>query len=213
VDLGAACHDVAVAGADETVGRVASADDVPAVAACMASAFFADPLWGVWTFPDEGARRRGLLPFMALMAEMGQAGGVATSVADGAGAITVWTPPGAQYGSSGFEAQTERLLAELFGPRADDLNALFDQFDEHLPAGDFWHLEWWATHRDRAGEGLGTRLLREDLAGVDERHQPAYLESTNPVNIPRYEALGFRPVGGFAPPGGPTITTMWREAR
>jgi hypothetical protein len=48
---------------------------------------------------------------------------------------------------------------------------------------------------------------------VDAEHMPSYLESTNPVNLPRYEALGFRAIGEFAPPGGPTITTMWREAR
>ena len=42
---------------------------------------------------------------------------------------------------------------------------------------------------------------------------PAYLESTNPVNLPRYEALGFAPTGEFGPAGGPVITTMWREPR
>src|SRR6476646_8194479 len=111
-------------------GRVAGAADLFAVAVCLASAFFNDPLWGIWTFPDEDARRRDLLPFMTLMAEMGQAGGVSTNLIDGAGAITVWTPPGSVYGTPGFEERTAAVLGELFGPRAAELESLFEQFDE-----------------------------------------------------------------------------------
>ena len=82
-----------------------------------------------------------------------------------------------------------------------------------VPAGDSYHLEWWATHANRAGRGFGGALIRENLARVDAEHVPSYLESTNPVNLPRYEALGFRRIGEFAPPDGPTVTTMWRDAR
>jgi RimJ/RimL family protein N-acetyltransferase len=49
---------------------------------------------------------------------------------------------------------------------------------------------------------------------VDARHFPAYLESSNPRNLARYERLGFRPIGEFTLVGnGPTVTTMWRVAR
>src|SRR5947199_85301 len=99
------------------------------------------------------------------------------------------------------------------GRRASEIHALWERFAENEPDGRYYHLEWWATRRDRRGEGLGTRLLREDLERVDADRLPAYLESTNPANIPRYEALGFRAMGEFAAPAGPTITTMWREAR
>jgi hypothetical protein len=51
------------------------------------------------------------------------------------------------------------------------------------------------------------------LERVDGERLPSYLESTNPINLPRYEALGFRRIGEFAPPGGPSVTRMWREAR
>jgi ribosomal protein S18 acetylase RimI-like enzyme len=69
------------------------------------------------------------------------------------------------------------------------------------------------THRDHAGARLGTRLLEDSLARIDVERMPAYLESTNPANLRRYEALGFMPAGEFGPTGGPVITTMWREAR
>ena len=194
------------------VGRAATPDDVPAVAACLASAFHDDPLWGHWTFPDERTRARDLATFMVLMAELGL-GGMWTDMTAGAEAITVWTPPGAGDATAGQEPRMATVFADLFGSRAAQIHALFEQFQEHVPEGRYYHLEWWATHRDHAGRGLGTALLRENLARVDAEHLPTYLESTNPANLARYEALGFRRVGGFAPPGGPTVTTMWRDAR
>jgi GNAT superfamily N-acetyltransferase len=196
----------------QRVGRAATTEDVPAVAACLATAFFDDPLWGHWTFPDERTRARDLVPFMGVMAEMGL-GEVWTDMTGAAESVTVWTPPGATYGTPEQEPLMAAVLADLFGSRAAELHALFEQFDENLPDGSYYHLEWWATHRDYAGRGLGSALLRENLERVDAEHLPAYLESTNPANLPRYESLGFRRAGEFAPPGGPTITTMWREAR
>jgi GNAT superfamily N-acetyltransferase len=202
-----------MAGGPETVGRRAGAEDIAPVAACLASAFYDDPLWGHWTFPDEDVRARDLLPLMTLMAELGLGGAEQTYMTDGAGAITVWTPPGAHYGEPGFDERIAQVLHDLFGDRAAALETLWERFAEHEPEGDYWHLEWWATRRDRRGEGLGTRLLHEDLARLDEAHLPGYLESSNPANDARYEALGFRPVGALEAPDGPTITTMWREAR
>jgi hypothetical protein len=43
---------------------------------------------------------------------------------------------------------------------------------------------------------------------------PAYLESSNPANDPRYERRGFRRVGEFNRPDEElTVATMWRDAR
>jgi hypothetical protein len=43
---------------------------------------------------------------------------------------------------------------------------------------------------------------------------PAYLESSNPANDHRYEAVGFVPVATFQAPGdGPSVTGMWRVRR
>lgn len=196
----------------DAVGRAATADDVPLVAACLASAFHEDPLWGHWTFPDERTRARNLVPFMALMARLGPEE-MWVDMTPAGEAVTIWTPPGATYGLPEQEPLIDQVLDELFGARAAAMHELFDLFDANLPEGRYFHLEWWATHRDHAGRGLGAALLRENLARVDAQHLPAYLESTNPANLPRYEALGFRRVGQFAPPGGPTVATMWREAR
>jgi hypothetical protein len=196
----------------QVAGRAAAAEDLPIVAACLASAFYEDPLWGHWTFPDETRRRQDLLLFMTLQVQLGAAQGWTAMTASGE-SVAIWTPPGASYGSPDQEPLISEVLGRLFGARAPKLHELFKQFEEHIPAGRFYHLEWWATHRRHAGRGVGGALIRENLARVDAEHMPSYLESTNPVNLPRYEALGFRRIEEFAPPNGPTVTTMWREGR
>jgi hypothetical protein len=56
-------------------------------------------------------------------------------------------------------------------------------------------------------------LLAACLERIDAEHAPAYLESTNPANNPRYMRHGFEPFSEVVLPNGHVITTMWREAR
>jgi hypothetical protein len=66
------------------------------------------------------------------------------------------------------------------------------------------------------GQGLDSlwHLLADNLAEIDSEAMPAYLESSNPENDPRYERLGFVRVGEFERPDGRlTCSTMWREPR
>jgi ribosomal protein S18 acetylase RimI-like enzyme len=75
-----------------------------------------------------------------------------------------------------------------------------------------WYLGYLGTRRDRQGQGLGTQMLREILAGLDTDGVPAYLESSNERNLPLYERNGFRVVGELQALGhGPAIWRMWRE--
>jgi predicted N-acetyltransferase YhbS len=57
-------------------------------------------------------------------------------------------------------------------------------------------------------------LLRDNLARIDALGMPAFLESTDPGNNPRYERLGFTRIREYAlPAGGPVVTQMWRTPR
>jgi len=48
---------------------------------------------------------------------------------------------------------------------------------------------------------------------IDALGQAAYLESSNPANNKRYLAHGFEILEEFSlPEGGPTVTTMCRDA-
>jgi GNAT superfamily N-acetyltransferase len=74
------------------------------------------------------------------------------------------------------------------------------------------YLSLLATHPDHRGQGIGQRLLAENLAEFDAVGLPAYLESTNPANDHRYERAGFRTLGGFrAVIDDAAVSTMWRD--
>jgi hypothetical protein len=52
------------------------------------------------------------------------------------------------------------------------------------------------------------------LDRCDAEHAPAYLESSNPDNVPYYMRFGFEVTGEIQlPNGGPTMWPMWRAAR
>ena len=77
-----------------------------------------------------------------------------------------------------------------------------------------YYLSLLGTRDEHRGRGLGLALLEENLARIDAEHMPAYLESSNPKNNHRYEAVGFVSVASFqAPGGGPVVTGMWRDSR
>jgi GNAT superfamily N-acetyltransferase len=195
-----------------SVGRAAGPSDVAAVTRCLVSAFFEDPLWGRWTFPDPAARPEGLYELMGAWTSAAVPHGW-VRMTDGAEAAAVWLPPGVPEMTDAEEERFETRMAELMGSRAGELQGVFEAFAENHPDEPSYYLSLWGTHRDHAGRGLGSALIRDDLARVDAQGAVAYLESTNPVNLPRYEALGFVRTGTFGPPGGPVITTMRREPR
>jgi Acetyltransferase (GNAT) family len=195
------------------VGRAAAPDDLPAVAACLTSAFYNDPVWGSWTFPDESSRRERLYELTHFWSQ-GAVRHPWVRMTDNAEAVAVWLPPGEPEMTTQEEQASEQLLTALLGSGAPEVQTLFERFDKHHPQDEpHYYLSLWATHRDHAGRELGTALIHDNLARIDAERMPAYLESTNLANLPRYEALGFHRRGEFGPAGGPVITAMWREAR
>jgi ribosomal protein S18 acetylase RimI-like enzyme len=203
-------------GAEEhpPLGRAAGAGDLDAVAASLASAFFEDPLWGGWVFPDAEHRGECLFRLMRFWAAAAATRFPWVRITDRAEAVAVWLPPGEPEITVEQEQPFESLIGELLGERAAELEALFELFEENHPEEPLhYYLSLWGTRRDHAGRGLGTALIGESLARIDGEGAHAYLESTNPANLSRYAALGFEPIGEFGPSGGPVITTMWREAR
>jgi GNAT superfamily N-acetyltransferase len=172
-------------------------------------AFREDPLWG-WAFPggvglDEWWR---YLAGSALRYPW-------TWIAGDFEAVSVWIPPRGIELTEEEEAGIAPLLERIAGPRALDIMVLMERFDESHPTErPHYYLSLLGTHPDHRGKGIGMGLLAENLALIDTEGAPAYLESSNSANVPRYERHGFRQVGGFERPGGGfTAATMWRDAR
>jgi ribosomal protein S18 acetylase RimI-like enzyme len=136
-------------------------------------------------------------------------------IADGDTAIALWIPPGEEEMTEAMVDELRDIVTtELPAASHEAMFALWDRFDEaHDQDEPHAYLSLLATHPDHRGRGIAQALVRENLADLDRRGIPAYLESTNPANDHRYERLGFAKVGafeGFAP--GTVVSTMWRAA-
>ena len=169
-------------------------------------------MWGLWTFPDHIGRLQPLYQLMRFWVLAGVRHPW-VRMTENAEAVAIWLPPAEPEFTADEEPAFVVLIDDLLGERASELHALFGLFDEHHPQEPHFYLSLWATHREHAGRGLGSALIRDNLARIDAQRMPAYLESTNPANLPRYEALGFKPKAEFGPAGGPIITTMWRDPK
>jgi GNAT superfamily N-acetyltransferase len=202
-------HSPEAGGSGDLRPRVATPADLSGVTATLAGAFTEDPLW-TWAFPAADKREvwwRFLLQCVLRYP--------CTWVAGDFDAVSVWIPPGGSELTDADEERVGPLLEELLGPRAQQVMDLLDRFGESHPKDvPHYYLSLLGTHPSQRGRGLGMRLLVENLEAIDAEGMPAYLESSNPANCPRYERIGFEQVGSFATPDGThEVAMMWRAPR
>jgi GNAT superfamily N-acetyltransferase len=192
---------------DAITPRRAQPADLEAVTETMWLAFAEDPLWK-WAFPDHAKLR----PMWRLSVASALRYEWVWTIDDFA-AATVWIPPGGTELTPEEEAGLPALLQELVGARAGDVLGLYDAFDEaHPPAPPHYYLTLIGTHPEYRGQGLGMKLMAANLELIDAEGAPAYLESSNTANEPRYESVGFRRTGSFTTPDrAREVATMWRE--
>jgi GNAT superfamily N-acetyltransferase len=197
-----------------TSARRATEADREAVLATLVPAFRDDPLWS-WLFPDPDKRAAHYAFMFGLYVDCGIPNGFVWITDDDASAATIWSPPGHEELTEEADARIEPFVRDELGDHAEAVLETFERFAEHVPEGPpFYYLSLLGTRPDRRGQGVGMRLLAENLAVIDEEHAPAYLESSNPANNARYEGAGFAPHGEFKSPDGEhLVTTMWREGR
>ncbi len=179
----------------------------------LAGAFRDDPVWS-WVFADELSRPAQLAAVWTLLLE-GAVGYGSVWMTEGATAATLWIPPGLPELAEPHAARLALLLQELLGPDVGRADLLMGRFAAERPSTpDHYYLSLFGTRSDCRGWGIGMALLTDNLERIDGEHQAAYLESTNPSNLERYRSAGFVDHGSFVlPDGGPTVTTMWRDAR
>jgi GNAT superfamily N-acetyltransferase len=191
--------------------RTATGAELPAAVDALARAFNADPVWS-WAFPDPQRRLEQHRVVWGLVADAALEYGSAWLTGECA-AVALWIPPGKPELRPADEARLEDLLAELLGDGAARVLETFERFEAAHPAGEpHYYLSLLGTDPDHRGQGLGMGLLSATLAQIDAEGMPAFLESSNPINTPRYERLGFAVCGEFElPEDGPSVTQMWRE--
>lgn len=129
----------------------------------------------------------------------------------------LWLPPGEKFNippGLGIVGLMTRLLLSK-GPRP--LMRIPQQaklFDRHHPTEPHYHLLFVGCRQADQGRGVGSALLKRGIRICDEQRMPAYLESSNELNVPLYQRHGFEIIAQERLPGnGPKAWFMWREAR
>jgi GNAT superfamily N-acetyltransferase len=192
--------------------RVATADDLPALAETMALAFHDDPVWG-WAYPDAERRleQHRVAWGFALASALGYEW---VWLTEGCAAAALWIPPGKPELRLEDEERLGPLMAGLLGDGAARVLDTYERFGAARPDVDHYYLSLLGTHPDHSGRGEGMGLLADNLARIDAEDAPAYLESSNPANDHRYERLGFERFASFElGEDGPNVTQMWRDPR
>ncbi|WP_407841204.1 GNAT family N-acetyltransferase [Streptomyces sp. DSM 116496] len=196
--------------------RFARPSESGAVAALLARAFSDDPVMA-WMVPASADRERRIARYfeLAQRQQRPRAGGVrVAATSDGRLlAAALWSGPGRWKGSAVRELAALPAYARVFGlrgmSRAGEVQNLMHASHPDIP---HWYLPSVGTDPGLQGTGVGSALLRQQLADCDRLGQPAYLESSKEANVPFYERLGFRVTSELRlPQDGPTLWPMWRE--
>ena len=179
-----------------------------AAVAVITLAFSGDPM-ARWALPDPATYLR-IMPQMArAFGSNGFAHGAAY-LTGGATAAAMWLPPGVHPDSEGLAA-----ILEEHTPREQraDMDRVFDQMEAHHPSEPCWYLPLIGVDPRCQGRGYGSALLRYALEQCDRDGMPAYLESSNPRNIPLYQRHGFEILGTIEVGSAPPVFPMLRRPR
>ncbi len=191
--------------------RTAAREDGSRLAEVLAHAFKHAPVHR-WLFPSEADWRRASRRFWAQLLGRAFRHGLVLAP-QGLEGAALWFPP--QPAEDGlieklmFSARMLGLLRQraLRGWRVGQL------LDTHRPHQPHWYLGVLGTAPEHRGKGISTAVMEPILRRCDAEGIPAYLESSNPINVPLYQRRGFEVIGEIAVAGGPTISPMLREPR
>jgi hypothetical protein len=194
--------------------RHAQKSDVRALSATLGRAFYDDPIMK-WMLPNAAQRTKALPRMFTLMTRRHflAGGGVEVAARNGdVGAAALWDPPGRWKQSRLEELTMMPGLLWALRSRVPAARQIMELMKPVHPEEPHWYLAVIGSDPTVRGGGFGQALMRSRLDRVDADHAPAYLESSNPDNIPYYQRFGFEITGEITlPDNGPSMWPMWRE--
>lgn len=184
-------------------------DELDALTETLTLAFREDPTWS-WGF---SVRERGLdamrEAWRLLLSSALDHGWVWRT--EPAAAVALWIPPGRPDLLPEDEERFKPLMIEALGADSRRLLETLKRFDDARPSEPHYYLSLLGTHPDHSGQGWGMGLLADNLGRIESEGAAAYLESSNPANVPRYERLGFAVFDEFDVGNGISVAQMWRD--
>lgn len=134
----------------------------------------------------------------------------------GMSAAAIWFPPAEADDAVDAEKdrgrRTNALIAETARTEGnDDLFAALGEMEKHHPRVPHWYLMSIGVDPFHQSEGLGSLLMEHALPMSDADGTLAYLESSNPRNVPFYQRHGFDVIEVVQIGDSPTFTLMSRE--
>lgn len=167
--------------------RLATVGDRPMVVETVVAAFAEDPAFRA--FFGEGDEFAELCTRFATYLFNRRVHRSSAWVGHGGRVTALWDRPDVPSSVTGDHAGLTLDLGAEAQARLDEYDAAVH---DALPEGPHWYLGILATHPDRRGAGLGRRLAELGLAAAAADRVPAFLETTNPNNVPVYRSSGWQ---------------------
>ena len=188
--------------------RTATIDDQHPTVSTIVLAFSADPV-ARWVFRNPQIFYDTFPKFVRAFAGNAFEHGSAYRTDEYEGAA-LWLPPDVhpdeeRVGELLQQAVPEANQGEVFG--------FMEQMDIYHPKEPYWYLPLIGVDPTSQGQGIGSLLMEHALRPCDRDGLPAYLESSNPRNIPLYERHGFEIIGTIKTDSSPPMYPMLRKPR
>ena len=184
--------------------QIATASGEPRTIDVIVLAFSSDPVVR-WFYPDAHQYLTNFPAFIRAFGGRAFENGTAYHVGGFMGAA-LWLPPNVDPDEDEVVGLIQRTVPE---EAQEDLLSILEQLGGFHPSEPHWYLPLIGVDPAHQGKGHGSALLQHALIPCDNENRLAYLESTNPMNIPLYERYGFELVGklevGAAPPLYPMV--------
>jgi ribosomal protein S18 acetylase RimI-like enzyme len=184
----------------------ASASDEASTIDVLVRAFSSDPV-AQWIWPDSQQYQMYFPSFVRAFAGKAFTHRSAYYV-DGYAAAALWLPPDVLPDDDMLSSVFQRSLSEQ---RQKDVIAVFDHMGHYHPSEPHWHLPLMGVDPLKQGKGFGSALMQHALVRCDRDNKLAYLESSNPRNIPFYERYGFELLSTIQIGTSPHIFPMLRR--
>lgn len=193
---------------DDIPVKTATVSDAERAIAVAVLAFSADPA-ARWIYSDPHQYLTNFPHFVRAFGGNAFEQGTAYYIDEYSG-VALWLPPGVQPDEDALIALLQGSVSEQ---DREDAFAVFEQMGHYHPSEPHWYLPILGVEPTQQGKGYGSGLMKHVLTRCDRNNQIAYLESSNPANIPFYERHGFELLDTIQVGASPSIFPMLRHPR